>query len=300
MENTNMKGEQFIPGDTSFTINRTDFFPYIYLSKNLMKIAGYDLRAYLVYRRTLNRPGYEQLNPFPRYVDQFLSETGNPSLRPQFTKNYEANISVDERPILAFGYNDTKDIFTNVIYQSKDSSRSQAYRTYDNLGTRKEFYFRAMGAVPPGKKYFFVIGTQYNHNYYQGLYENKPLSYKKGSWSFFTYQTLKLDKRSQISLNGFMRLKGQLQFYELSTFGALNTSINRQFLKQKLTVTISMNDIFYSNKNNFSLSQGSVKANGYRLADTRRFGLNIRYNFGIRKKEEKNEFLNMDSPDKVN
>ena len=300
LENTNMKGRQQIPGDTSFTINRTDFFPYIYISKKLMKIAGYDLRGYLVYRRTLSRPGYEQLNPFPRYVDQFLSETGNPSLRPQFTKNYEANISVDERPILAVGINDTKDIFTNVIYQSKDSSRSQAYRTYDNVGKRKEVYFRAIGAIPPGKKYFFVVGAQYNHNFYQGLYENRPLSFKKGSWSLFTYQTLKIDKRSQFSLHGFMRFKSQLQFYELSTFGSLNTSINRQFLKQKLTVTISVNDIFYSNKNDFTISQGSVSASGHRLADTRRFGLNVRYNFGVRKKEEKNELLNMDSPDKVN
>ncbi len=111
LENTNMKGKQIIPGDTTFNIHRTDLFPYIYLSKNLMKIAGYDLRGYLVYRRTITRPVYEQLNPFPKYIDQYLSEMGNPSLRPQFTQNYEANISVDERPILAVGVNDTKDIF---------------------------------------------------------------------------------------------------------------------------------------------------------------------------------------------
>jgi hypothetical protein len=29
-----------------------------------------------------------------------------------------------------------------------------------------------------------------------------------------------------------------------------------------------------------------VKANGERFGDTRRFGLNLRYNFGIRKKEK--------------
>ncbi|MEY3348117.1 MAG: hypothetical protein RLY46_156, partial [Bacteroidota bacterium] len=33
-------------------------------------------------------------------------------------------------------------------------------------------------------------------------------------------------------------------------------------------------------------SQGTVKANGERFGDTRRFGLNLRYNFGIRKKEK--------------
>ncbi|MEO5947907.1 MAG: outer membrane beta-barrel protein [Chitinophagaceae bacterium] len=295
LENTNMNGQQIIPSDTSFNIRRTDLFPYIYLSKNLMKIMGYDLRAYLVYRRTITRPVYEQLNPFSRFVDQYLSESGNPSLRPQFNQNYEANISVDERPILALGVNDTKDIFTNVIYPS-DTSLIQNIRTYDNLGKNKEWYFRGLGAIPPGGRYFFVAGVQYNHNFYQGLYENKPFSFKKGTWTFFTYQTFKVDKRSVITLNGFIRLKGQQQFYELTTFGALNMSVNRKFLKDKLVATISISDMFDTNRNNFTYNQGSINASGYRESDTRRIGFNLRYNFGIRKKEETKSMFNVEPP----
>lgn len=295
IENTNMKGQQVVPDDTTFTLHRTDIFPYIYLSKKVMTIAGYDLRAYLIYRRTINRPYYEQLNPFVRYIDEYLSETGNPALRPQFTKNYEANISVDERPLLAVGINDTKDIFTNVIYQA-DSSQSQAFRTYDNLGKNKEWYLRGLGAIPPGRRYFFVVGAQYNHNFYQGLYENKPLLFKKGTWTFFTYHTYKLDKLSVVTLNGFIRLKGQQQFYELTSFGSLNASVNRRFLKEKLIITVSISDMFASFKNDFTIKQGSVNANGFRQSDTRRFGLNIRYNFGIRKKEESNNMFNVEPP----
>jgi hypothetical protein len=220
-------------------------------------------------------------------------------LRPQFTQNYEANISVDERPILAVGVNDTKDIFANVIYQP-DSSKSQAYRTYDNLGKNKEWYLRGLGALPPGGRYFLVLGAQYNHNFYQGLYENKPLLFKKGTWTFFTYQTFKIDKRSVITVNGFIRLKGQQQFYELTTFGALNTSVNRKFFKEKLVVTVSLNDMFATNRNNFTIKQGSVDASGYRKSDSRRFGINIRYSFGIRKKEENTNMFNAESPEKAN
>lgn len=298
LENTNMKGNQFIPADTSFSIHRTDLFPYVYISKNLFKIMTYDLRAYLVYRRTISRPGYQLLNPSQRYVDPYLFETGNPSLRPQFTQNYEANISVDERPILAIGVNDTKDIFTNVVYQA-DSNRSVSYRTYDNLGKNKEIYFRALGAIPPGGKYFIVAGLQYNHNFYQGLYEGKPLSFKKGSWSIFTYQTLKLTSTTQLSLNGFARFNGQLQFYELSNFGALNFSITQQLMKRKLVISASVNDILLTNNNDFTINQGSIHASGFRKGDTRRFGVNIRYNFGFRKKEQ-NDLFNIESPEKTN
>lgn len=292
MENTNMDGRQFIPGDTSFTIHRTDFFPYVYFSRKVMTIAKYELRAYLVYRRTILRPSYEDLNPFPKYVDQFLSDVGNPTLRPQFSNNYEANVSIDERPLIAIGYNDTRDMFTKVFYQG-GINNAQAYRTVDNIGRNKEFYLRGFAAIPPGGVYFFVVGGQYNHNVYDGFYEGSPLSFKADSWLFFTYHQLKLDKNSQITLNGFMRLKGALQFYELSSFGALNVNINRKFFKQKLTVTLSLNDIFFTNNNKFTIDQASVKASGYREQDSRRFGLNLRYNFGFHKREEEKDMFNM-------
>ena len=285
-----MIGKQTIPQDTSFTLRRTDAFPYIYLSRTLIKILSYELRGYLVYRRTISRPSYNYLNPAIRILDPFLYETGNPSLRPQFTQNYEANISVDERPLFAVGVNETKDIFSQVLYQA-DSTKSIAYRTYDNIGRNRETYFRGIAAIPPGGKYFFVVGTQYNLNRFEGQYEGKPLLFKRGSWTVFSYQTLKITKTTQLSLQGFVRFKGQLQFYELSTFGALNANISQQLLKRKLTLTISANDILYTNKNNFLLTQGSVTASGNRFGDTRRFGMNLRYNFGIRKKENTNNLM---------
>jgi len=294
LENTNMNGHQLKPGDTTFTISRSDLFPYVYFSKKIMAIAGYDLRAYLVYRRTISRPSYEQLNPFPKYIDQFMSEVGNPALKPQFTQNYEANVSVDERPLIAVGYNDTKDMFSNVFYQS-DSTVTQAYRGYDNIGTNREFYLRGFAAIPPGGRYFAVLGGQYNHNVYIGLYEGKPLNFTAESWMFYTYHQLKIDKKSTFTLNGFWRLAGPLQFYELSAMGSLNASVNRRFFKDKLTLALSASDMFFTNNNSFIVRQGTVSASGTRATDSRRFGFNLRYNFGIRKKDDKLDMFNLET-----
>ncbi len=293
VEQTIMDGKQRIPSDTSFSLNRTDAFPYVFLSRKLFKISGYEMRGYLVYRKTISRPSYEFLNPFPKYIDPFLYESGNPSLKPQFTSNYEANISVDDKPIFAFGINETKDIFTNVVYQSP-TNKQVAYRTYDNLGKSKETYFRGIAVIPPGKAFFAVLGAQYNHNVYNGLYEQKPIVFDKATWTFFTFQSLKLGKLSTFTLNGFWRTNGQQQFYELDNFGQLNSSVNRLFLNKKLAVTISMNDLFFTNKNTFTLRQGSIYAVGLRESDSRRFGINIRYNFGVKPKEQKMEMLDAD------
>ncbi|GAA4468403.1 outer membrane beta-barrel family protein [Nibrella saemangeumensis] len=299
LENTNMYGRQRVPADTSFQINRTDLFPYVYLSRRVAKIAGYELRSYLVYRRSITRPVYDYLNPFPRYVDQYLYEAGNPALRPQFTENYEVNISVEDRPLFALGRNHTRDIFTNVVYQDPNN-RSLAFRTYDNLGTNRETYFRLLAGIPPIKRYFFVFGAQFNYNDYSGLYEGRPLNFQRGSWSFFTYHQLKIDRRSTFTLNGFIRTNGQLQFYELSNFGALNMSLNRRFIEDKLMVTLTANDLFFTNYYQFTIQQGSLSASGLRRSDTRRLGLTVRYNFGIRKREERNNIFNIESPEKGN
>ena len=297
VEQTIMEGRQYIPKDTNFSVNRIDPFPYVYLSRKIITIMGYEMRGYLVYRKTISRPSYDFLNPFARYIDPYTYEIGNPLLKPQFTTNYEANISVDDKPIFAYGVNETKDIFSSVVYTSP-LDKQLSYRTYDNLGRNKEIYFRAIGVIPPGKKFFAVVGVQYSRNIYNGLYENQPFSFDRGSYTFFTFQSLKLDTRSTIAINGFWRTNGQQQFYELENFGQLNATINRQFLYKKLTVTLSANDIFFTNKNTFVLNQGSIRSNGYRENDTRRYGINFRYNFGFKPKEKKLEMLDNEPVDK--
>jgi len=297
VEQTIMQGHQLVPKDTTFSLNRADAFPYVYLSRKILMIMNYELRGFLVYRKTISRPSYDYLNPFAKYIDPFLYEIGNPNLKPQFTSNYEANISVDDKPLFAYGVNETTDIFTNVVYQSP-TNKQVSYRTYDNLGKSKETYFRIIGVIPPGKKYFAVLGTQYNRNNYTGFYEGKPIVFNRGTWAIFTFQSFKIDGLSTITLNGFWRINGQQQFYELSNFGTLNTSINRQFLKKKLIITASYNDFLFTNKNHFELHQGTQNAIGYRESDTRRVGISLRYNFGFKPKENKLEMLEQGAPER--
>ena len=285
MEITNMKGTQKIPTTQKFGINRTDLFPYLYISRPVVTIMKYDLKAYLVYRKSITRPGYDLLNPFSRFVDNYLSEVGNPNLKPQFTETYEANLSFEEQPILAIGRNITSGLFTNVVYQNPNNP-SEVLRTYDNLGSNTENFFRFTAALPPGGKYFFVIGGQRNFNTYNGLYEGKPLQFSNKSWNFFTYHQLKLDNRSNIYINAWMQTGGLFQFYQLSNLGQVNFTINRQYYHKKLIISASVRDIFFTNQNSFTINQGNINAFGNRLTDSRRFGLNIRYNFGIKKKED--------------
>ena len=298
LEHTDISGNQLFPKDTSLGIKRTDLFPYLYLRQPISKLFGFKLIGNAIYRRSINRPYYEALNPYPKYVDQYLFEVGNPRLRPQFTSNYEFNITADDFPIFSIGLNDIKDIFTNVTYQ--DSSTKIVYRTFDNLGRNKEMYLRFVGGVPPGKKYFFYMGAQHNRSHYTGLYQGQPLNYKRGSWTFFMYHNYKPSSTFNISVNGFMRIKGLQNFYELKTFGQLNLSLNKAILKKKMNIILSGNDIFKTNQYKFNIQQAGINATGSRVNDTRRIGLTLRYNLGIKPKADKNETFDAPAETKEN
>jgi len=288
LETTDIAGRQSIPKDTSLSIKRTDLFPYVFLRHKLFKMFGFNLIGNAIYRRSIRRPYYEILNPYPKFIDPYLFDVGNPRLKPQFTTNYEFNITFDDFPVFAFGVNETKDIFSNVTYQ--DDVTKIAYRTYDNLGKNREFYFRAVGGIPPGGKYFFYIGAQHNFNDYNGFYQNQPLQYKRGSWLFFMYQEFKAGRTLILNMQGFMRTKALQNFYELKDFGGLYISANKSILNKKANIILSVNDALKTNHVAFSLAQGNVSAEGSRANDTRRIGLTFRYNFGLSKPKETKEF----------
>jgi len=293
MEHTFMEGLQKIPMDTSFVVRRADWFPYLYLSRPVVTVAGFEVRAYAIYRRTIARPGYENLNPSVRYVDQFFYETGNPGLKPQFTTNMELNISVDDLPVFAWGINKTENIFSSVVYRDS-RNMNIAVRTYDNLGKNRETYFRIAVGIPPTNIYFFYAGAQYNRNIYDGFYEGAPLSFDRGSWRFFTYHSLRLTRQTRLTMNGYIITKGQMNLYEINTFGQLNFGLNQTFFNRKLSLTLSARDILCTMVNEFSLQQGNINTTGKRYSDTRRFGINIIWNFGIPEKKEKEKKIDID------
>ncbi|MBK9994013.1 MAG: TonB-dependent receptor [Saprospiraceae bacterium] len=283
-EHTFMEGKQLIPFDTTFTIRRTDLFPYVYLSRKLFSIAKHEMRGYAIYRQSISRPSYDNLNPAIKYIDQYLYETGNPDLNPQFTDNIEVNISFEDMPLFAVGKNYTRDIFSNVVYQDQNNP-NVIKRSFDNIGTNEESYFRITGAIPPGGKYFFVVVAQYNLNHYKGLYENEAIQFKRGGWRFFTFHSLSLTKSTKLTMHGFMMVNSSQNFYELDNFGGLNFGLQQSFLKKKLTITLNAQDVLKTMRVNFKLDQGNILSTGDRYSDNQRFGINVRYNFGFSPKQ---------------
>jgi iron complex outermembrane receptor protein len=285
LEYTDIKGQQIIPSDTTFAIKRTDLFPYVFLKHKMGNLFGFVLTGNAIFRRSITRPFYESLNPYPRYADQYTYDVGNPGLQPQFTTNYEFNMTANEFPVFSIGLNDIKNIFTTLTYSRGDT----LFRTYDNLGTNKEVYMRVVVGIPPGKKYFFYAGTQMNIINYKGQYDRVPFTFKRATFTVFMFQNYKPTPDLTLSLNGFMRINGIVNFFELKTFGGIVLSANKSILNKKMNVILTVNDLLRTNTNTFVVNQPNFVADGYRFSDTRRFGIALKYNFGLKPKPEKKQ-----------
>lgn len=87
-ENTNYTGKQ--KGnpqrkDSSFSRSYDSWFPTVYLSYAADKNNQFGLNV----GRRIDRPAYQDLNPFLFFLDNYTYQSGNPYLKPQFSNNIE-------------------------------------------------------------------------------------------------------------------------------------------------------------------------------------------------------------------
>ena len=62
-------------------------------------------------------------------------------------------------------------------------------------------------------------------------------------------------------------------------------------MNKKANIILSVNDLLQNNQVSFNLNQADLNVTGKRINDTRRLGITLRYNFGIKPREEnKNSF----------
>ncbi|HEX2532781.1 MAG TPA: outer membrane beta-barrel protein, partial [Chitinophagaceae bacterium] len=83
-EYTRYKGHQFgnpDKGDSLFSRNYGNLFPTMFLSYTADKNNQFGLS----FGRRIDRPAYQDLNPFLFFLDNYTYEQGNPFLKPQFT-----------------------------------------------------------------------------------------------------------------------------------------------------------------------------------------------------------------------
>ena len=109
-EHTDSKGELYTQ-DQVVHRSYLDFFPGVFINQTINEKNEIGIS----YGRRIDRPNYEDLNPFIYYIDSYTSGKGNPFLNPQYSNNFEVNYTYNKTINLSIGYSKTSDVITQLL-----------------------------------------------------------------------------------------------------------------------------------------------------------------------------------------
>ncbi|HEY1113266.1 MAG TPA: TonB-dependent receptor, partial [Chitinophagaceae bacterium] len=135
MENTVSEGESngekntggsYSKTNSGFRKSYTDFFPSaaITFNKNPKK------QWSLTYSRRIDRPAYQDLNPFEFKLDEYTFQKGNTELRPQYTNSIGLSHTYNYKLNARLNYSHVKDMFTQLL---DTAEKSKTFISKQNL-----------------------------------------------------------------------------------------------------------------------------------------------------------------------
>ncbi|HVG40482.1 MAG TPA: outer membrane beta-barrel protein, partial [Chitinophagaceae bacterium] len=277
MENTVSKGEQFgnvTQKDTAFKKNYTQLFPTAYVSYAMdeKNIFGLSLG------RRIERPNYQDMNPFQYFLDQYTFRQGNPALTPQFTYNVELSHNYRKALNTTLSYTSTTDILNDILKQN--DLTKVTYQTKENVAKRRTIGLAVSYNAPITKWWTMSVFTNVNNSHYEGIVNNLPLNVSLTSFMGNTSQQFKFAKTWSAEINGFYRTSAQeTGLFLIRPMGVVSFGFGKQLFKNKANLKLNLWDPFYIQKARVVIDYGNIDAQVNNKWDNRRLGLSFSYRF---------------------
>ncbi|WP_207512698.1 TonB-dependent receptor domain-containing protein [Longitalea luteola] len=274
-ENTNYKGHQFgnpAKGDSSFKRTYNSLFPTVYISYAANEHNQFGIN----YGRRIDRPGYQNLNPFMFFIDKFTYVAGNPYLRPQYSNNFELTHIYKGKLTTTLNYSITENLFNETFDQL-------GYATVvrqGNIGRRENAGISVNANVPVTKWLTSILYTNYNYTRYSGQLYGEELKVEAGNLLISLNNQLNFNKGWGAELSGWYRSKGVEGQILLMPMGQMAAGISKQVLKGQGSVKVNVRDIFYTQIPNGDINFKNTEAWFRNTRDTRVVNLTFSYRFG--------------------
>ncbi len=237
MENTNAKGNQLTSGE-KFKRNYTQLFPTAYL-----QYAANEKNSFVInYGRRVNRPNYEDLNPFINFIDRYTFQQGNPNLKPQFSHNIELSHTYGGALTTTLNYSNTTDIIQQVLEQNELTNETFIKKA--NIASRKQLGIAVSANKQITKWWSGSIYTNLSNNRFEGIVNNEPVSLGIVMFMAQVQQQFKWGKGWGAEVSGFFRSKGLEGVIFIRSMTQTNVGFSKQILNNKGSIRLNFRDIF--------------------------------------------------------
>ena len=273
LETTVSKGYQ-VKNDSSFNRNYANLFPNVGL--------GYSVsdknQLNLSYSRRVNRPDYEDLNPFVYFIDSLTYSQGNPYLQPQFTHNIEMSHTYNKFLTTTINYTQTNDIITELLKQ--DAEKKTTYQTRENFSSMKQFGLALSANMPVQKWLNINLYANVFNNHYSGIYQTDPVNIQFTSFTANMTNSFTFGKGWSAEISGWYRTKGVEGLLVINQMGAVNSALSKQMFKKKGTFKLGIRDMFYTQQFSGYAKYSVVDVTLAGKRDSRQLNLSFTYRFG--------------------
>lgn len=237
MENTNAKGDQVVSNIT-FNRNNTSLFPTAFVRRKVDEKNSLTLS----YGRRIQRPNYQDLNPFVYFLDTLSYRQGNIYLKPQYTHNVELTHAFKDKFITTINYNFTDDVISQIIKPEPNSKIR--FLTVDNVAQFRNMGISITAPVSFAKWWNANFFTNVYNNRYKGMYDTIAIDMAFTSFLVNITNNFTLGKGFTAELTGFYRHKAINNLSKMEPIYQIGFGLQKQVMKGKGTVRLNVRDPF--------------------------------------------------------
>lgn len=268
-------GTTLVPYDSSFKRNYTDFFPSAAVTFNKNPMSQWSL----TYSRRIDRPIYQDLNPFEFKLNEYTYMKGNTQLRPQYTNSFGITNTYKYRLNTTLNYSHVKDIFA----QLPDTiDKTKGFLTKKNLATQ-DIVSLNISYPFSYKWYSFFANLNSYYSHYTADYGGGDRKINQGVFAltYYMQNSAKLGKGWTAELSGFYSSPTLWQgvFKSKGMFG-VDGGLQKLLFGNKATLKMSVSDMFRTMKWSGTTNFAGVDATASGRWESRQFKLSFVYRFG--------------------
>ena len=267
------RADGIVQADNRVKRNYVDLFPSAALTWNINQKHSLNL----TYSKRIDRPTYQDLNPFENKLDELTYEKGNAFLRPQYTDNIELMHTFMGFINTTIGYSNVKDYAT----QATDTAGNATFIQQKNLAQQQIISFNIGAPTPINKWWNGYANIWYNYQIFNGFIGENKVKEKVPSFGAYLQQSFILGKDYTAEISGY--LSGPSVWggtWKSKANGSLDLGLQKQFLNKAATIKIAATDILHTAPWSAVSNFGGLYISGNGNWESQTFRLTFSYRFG--------------------
>ena len=279
VENTNTKGrsrgiQTSGAVDTTFTRDYTNLFPSAAITINKNPLSQWSF----AYSRRIDRPAYQDLNPFEFKLDEYQYKKGNTNLTPQYTNSFGVTHTYKYLLTTQLNYSKVTDVFAQIIERTEVS---KSFMTKKNLAIQDIISLNISYPLQKGiYNAYFNVNGYYSH-YKADFGVNKVVNLDVTAGNFYMQHSVRLKKGYTAELSSWFSTPSIWEgTFKNKSMGFVDIGISKLIMQGKGNIKLAMSDIFktmsWSGTSNYDNQY--LKASG--TYESQQVKLNFMYRFG--------------------